>query len=60
MEDRIAYRPLEAAKMLGIGKSKVYELMARKELPSIRLGGSLLIPVQALNQWVEDQLKKTA
>jgi excisionase family DNA binding protein len=58
LEERITYRPLEAAKMLGIGKSKVYELMARKELPSIRLGGSLLIPVHALRQWIEDELKK--
>ena len=47
---RKAVRVSEAAKMLGIGKTKAYELVKRGEIPSIQLGPRLLlVPVQALD-----------
>lgn len=50
--ERILLRPAEAADVLGLGRSKVYELIASGELPSIRIGKSVRIPVEALRQWV--------
>ena len=34
--DRLLLRPAEAAEAIGIGRSKVYELLASGDLPSIR------------------------
>src|SRR5579875_3591971 len=38
----------EAAAILGISKDLVYELVARGELPSLRLGGRIVIPKRLL------------
>ena len=54
--DRLLLRPVEAAEAIGIGRSKVYELLASGELPSIRIGGSVRVPVAALHAWIERQL----
>ena len=47
--DRLLLRPVEAAEAIGIGRSKVYELLASGDLPSIRVGGSVRVPVAALH-----------
>ena len=38
----------EAAALLGISRALAYELVARGELPSIRLGRRLVVPKVAL------------
>ncbi len=40
----------EAALVLGVSSHTVYEAVARKELPSIRLGRRILVPKDALEQ----------
>lgn len=50
--DRLLLRPIEAAEAIGIGRSKVYELLASGELPSIRIGSSVRVPVDALRDWI--------
>jgi excisionase family DNA binding protein len=55
--DRLLLRPLEAAEAIGIGRSKVYELLASGELPSVRVGSSVRVPVDALREWVTRQLE---
>lgn len=42
----------EAAKMLGLGLNKMYELVHRADFPTIRVGTRIIIPVEALKQWV--------
>ncbi len=54
--EKLLLRPAEAAEAIGIGRSKVYELLASGELPSIRIGGSVRVPVDALRAWIERQL----
>ena len=54
--DRLLLRPLEVAHTLGIGRSKAYELIARGTLPSLRLGGSVRVPADALREWVRQQV----
>lgn len=45
-------KPVRAAKLLDMSKSKIYEMIQRKELPAVRLGGCLRIPISALNELV--------
>jgi len=45
-------KPVRAAKLLDMSKSKVYEMIQRKELAAVRLGGCLRIPVAALEALV--------
>ena len=56
MSDKVArllLRPAEVAESLGIGRSKVYELISSGQLPSIRIGGSLRVPIDKLTDWLE-------
>jgi len=52
--DKLLLRPHEAAELLGIGRSKMYALLAAGQLPTVRLGGSVRVPAAALRQWVEE------
>lgn len=56
--EKLLLRPVEAAEAIGIGRSKVYELLASGELPSIRIGGSVRVPVDALRAWIAQQSSK--
>lgn len=44
-----------AARMLGIGKTKLYELIAQNEIEAIKLGSATLIVVASLQALVERQ-----
>lgn len=54
---KLLYRPAEAAEAIGVSKTKAYELIASGEIPSIRIGGSVRVPVDALKAWVEDRIR---
>ena len=45
-------RPEDAAQVLGIGRTKVYELIRSGALRSVRVGGLRRIPVSALDEFV--------
>ena len=45
-------RPEDAARVLGVGRTKVYELIRCGALRSVRVGGLRRIPVTALNEFV--------
>ena len=45
-------KPVRAAKLLDMSKSKIYEMIQRKELPAVSLGGCLRIPMSALDDLV--------
>jgi excisionase family DNA binding protein len=51
--ERILLRPDEVALCLGIGRSKTYALINSQDIPSIRIGGSIRIPLDALKAWVK-------
>jgi excisionase family DNA binding protein len=54
--ETLMLRPTEAAAAIGIGRSKVYELLASGELPSVRIGASVRVPVAALRDWIDGKL----
>jgi len=43
----------EASEALGISRSLAYELVRRGEIPSLRLGRRIVVPVDALEDLVE-------
>ena len=45
----------EAAEVLRISKSKVYELAQSDSFPAIRIGKRVVIPRDKLIQWMNDQ-----
>ena len=51
----LAVSAAEAAKMLGISKPKVYDLMSRDVFPSFKVGSRTLISVAGLRDWVQQQ-----
>ncbi len=45
----------EVAKLLGLGRSKTYELMANGTLPVVRFGKSVRVPARALEEVIAAQ-----
>ena len=41
---RLAYSPSESAQVLGISRSKLYELIAARDLKVMKLGSRTLVP----------------
>lgn len=50
---RILVRLPEAATLLGIGRSTVYGLIADGKIPTVRIGRSVRVPIEALKEWAE-------
>ncbi|OAA26555.1 DNA-binding protein, excisionase family [Frankia sp. EI5c] len=49
---KLLFTPAEAAEILAIGRTTVYELLATGALESVRIGRSRRIPRAALNAYV--------
>ncbi|MDB7859601.1 helix-turn-helix domain-containing protein [Intestinimonas butyriciproducens] len=47
----------EAARLLGVSKPTLYELMGREDFPAFKLGRRTLISVDGLREWVRNQTK---
>ncbi len=48
--DKLTYTVTEAAALLGIGRSAAYEAARSGQLPTIRIGKRVLVPVAALER----------
>lgn len=53
--DKLAVGTTEAAKMLGISRPTLYQLIGRTDFPSFRVGGRVLISVAGLQAWIDRQ-----
>lgn len=53
---RLALRRKEAARALGIGERKLWEMTAdgTSEIPHVRLGKAVLYPLDELRRWLAD------
>jgi excisionase family DNA binding protein len=60
MEDRLTLTVDEAAQVLGISRALAYELVARGELPSLRLGRRIVVPRRALDLLLSQKTPETA
>jgi excisionase family DNA binding protein len=54
-DDRLLLRLPEVATRLGLGRIRVYDLIQRVDLPVVRVGREIRVPVGALQSWVERQ-----
>lgn len=54
MNNRLLYKVKEVAEMLGIGRSKAYELVRIGEIPSVRVGASLRVRGQDVQDYVDN------
>ena len=52
---RLLLRIPEVAETLGIGRTKIYEMIATGELPTVRIGRAVRISVTTLQKWVEER-----
>jgi excisionase family DNA binding protein len=50
----LAVSPSEAARMAGIGRTKLYQVLAANQLVSIKLGSRRLIRVADLEAWLDN------
>jgi excisionase family DNA binding protein len=50
----------QAAKVLAISRSKLYELLAAGAIRSVRIDGSRRIPAAALSAYVDQLMKEAA
>ena len=58
LASRLALRPKEAAEALGIGERTLRQILS--ELPHVRVGGVVLLPVEGLQAWLREQSEAEA
>lgn len=50
--DRLLLIPEDAAKIIGVGRTKLYELLRTGAIESVRIGRARRIPADALHDYV--------
>lgn len=55
MEQRLLLRAEEVAEVLGVSRSKVWELIWAGDLPVIRMGRLVRVPRSRLEDWIESR-----
>ena len=53
--DKLLLSVTEAATVLGLGATTVRGMIARRELPIVRIRDRVLLPMDALREWVQQQ-----
>lgn len=48
----------EAAQVIGISRSLAFRLASEGKLPTIKLATKRVIPIAALDRWLEEQVQK--
>lgn len=52
--EKLIYTTNEVSELLGIGLSKVYELLSQNVLPHVKVGRKYLIPKRGLEKWLSN------
>jgi|BioPla2DNA2_1021312.scaffolds.fasta_scaffold444891_1 excisionase family DNA binding protein len=53
----LALSPARVANKLGLAPRTVREMIYNKQIPAIQVGRRWLIPVKALENWLDEQVK---
>lgn len=53
----LAVSAAEAARLLGVSRPTVYSLLNREDFPSFRVGNRVLVSVDGLRSWIDQQTK---
>ncbi len=57
-ETPIFVRPEGAARLLGISRMAVYQLLREGELPSLKMGRRRMIPREAVEAWARQRMQE--
>ena len=57
-QEKITLNNSEAAQVLGVSRPTVYRMVHMAGFPCFRVGARVLIPREALKEWVEAQAQK--
>ena len=58
--ERLLVTVPEGAEMVRVSRSQFYTLIARREIPVVRIGRSVRVPMAALRDWVERKQRETS
>ena len=58
--ERSVYKVDEAARLLGLSRNSAYEAIKRGEIPIIRFGRRLVVPIAGLNRLLETGARNSA
>jgi excisionase family DNA binding protein len=56
--ESLALRPREAAKALGVSERSLWEWTHRGDVPHVRIGRTIMYPVDSLREWLNRQANK--
>ncbi|MFI3173411.1 MAG: helix-turn-helix domain-containing protein [Eubacteriales bacterium] len=56
--EKLTYNVGEVAEVLGISKSFTYQLIKEKKIPTLDLGQRKVVPIAALERWIENSVKE--
>jgi excisionase family DNA binding protein len=48
---------MEVAELLGLSRSKVFEMLAAEELPVVRVGRVVRVPREQLDEWIRERVR---
>lgn len=54
---KLTYSIPEAAEVLGVSKTRMYQIAKVKGFPTIMIGKRILVSIKGLEAWVEEQAK---
>jgi excisionase family DNA binding protein len=57
-KERLLIRPADAFEIIGVSRSTGYALIAAKDIPSVKIGRSIRIPVDQLHTWIENKVRE--
>lgn len=46
----------EMAKIVGVSRPTAYELIHKEGFPTVRIGRRVVIPINSLKRWLEEQV----
>lgn len=49
----------EVAEALGLGKTKVYELLGTGEIARVKIGRAVRVPWASVEEWIDRQVERT-
>lgn len=53
MTDQILCSVIEASKMLGVGRTKIYEMLSKGQILSMRIGSRRLVKMESIKALIE-------
>ena len=53
--EKLLLTATEAGEAIGVGRTRIYELLASGQIPSVKIGRSVRVPIEALKRWIQER-----